>query len=128
MKHTSLLLLSLLAALLIPCACQKDIPVTDIFIQPASATLFVGESLDLSIQCYPEDATNTDELQVYSTNESIVSYANGRITAKTTEERSMIQYIRIRRNIPPFTTCSGCFSTRSTSAFPYTVILRFISR
>ena len=82
MKHTSLLLLSLLVALLIPCACQKDIPVTDIFIQPASATLFVGESLDLSIQCYPEDATNTDELQVYSTNESIVSYANGRITAK----------------------------------------------
>lgn len=57
--------------------CQKDIPVTDIQIEPASATLFVGESVNISIQCVPEEATNLDELTVYSTNESIVSYSGG---------------------------------------------------
>lgn len=71
----------LFVLILAAAACQKDIPVADIRIEPASATLFVGESVNLSIQCFPEEATNLDELTVYSTNESAVSYSNGVATA-----------------------------------------------
>lgn len=73
---------SLFVLILAAAACQKDIPVADIRIEPASATLFVGESVNLSIQCSPEEATNVDELTVYSTNESIVSYSGGVATAR----------------------------------------------
>ena len=83
MKHIHFPLYLLLApALLLTAACHKDILINDIFVEPSSKTLFVGESFDLHIQYLPEDATNTDDIQVYSTNESIVTYANGKVTAK----------------------------------------------
>ena len=72
---------ALVLSLLTLAACHKDIPVTDIEINPAAATLFVGESVDLTVRCTPEDATNLDELMVYSSNESIAKYENGRVTA-----------------------------------------------
>ena len=70
------------AAVLLAAACQNDVPVDWIEIKPAHATIFVGESIPLAIACLPEDATNTDELQVYSTNESIVSWADGVATGR----------------------------------------------
>ena len=79
----SLFLLTL-PALLLTAACHREIPVDTIRIEPASATLFVGETLDITVSCYPEDATNTDELMVYSTNERIASYQNGTVTARST--------------------------------------------
>ena len=75
---TAAMALMLLAA----ASCEKDIPVNDIRIEPSSATLFVGESIGIDIQYFPEDATNTDELTVYSSNERILSYNNGIVTAK----------------------------------------------
>ncbi|MBQ3743752.1 MAG: Ig-like domain-containing protein [Bacteroidales bacterium] len=65
---------------LLPLSCQKDIPVESITISPGTATLFVGESREITVSCFPEEATNLDELQVYSTNEKIVQYQNGQIT------------------------------------------------
>ncbi|MBR0501301.1 MAG: Ig-like domain-containing protein [Bacteroidales bacterium] len=65
---------------LIPLSCQKDIPVDSIIISPATSTLFVGESREITVSCFPEEATNLDELQVYSTNEKIVRYHDGKIT------------------------------------------------
>ena len=65
---------------LFPLSCQKDIPVESITISPGTATLFVGESREITVSCFPEEATNLDELQVYSTNEKIVQYQNGQIT------------------------------------------------
>ena len=82
LKRHPLFCLVLLASLFLTTACHRDIPVTDIFVDPAAKTLFIGESFDLQVQYLPEDATNADEIQVYSTNESIVSYANGKVTAK----------------------------------------------
>ena len=81
MKKNFLLFL-LIPALFAPAACQRDIPVTDIYLEPTAKTLFVGESFDLHVQYLPEDATNLDEMQIYSTNEQIVTYANGKVTAK----------------------------------------------
>ena len=78
------LFLLMLPALLLTAACHREIPVDTIRIEPASATLFVGETLDITVSCYPEDATNTDELMVYSTNERIASYQNGTVTARST--------------------------------------------
>ncbi len=62
--------------------CQKDIPIDDIWIKPASASLFVGETLNIDVQYSPLEATNTDEMEIYSTNESIITYSNGVVTAK----------------------------------------------
>ncbi len=81
MKHICYYLL-LATVLLSATACHKDIPITDIFLDPAAKTLFIGESFDLTIQYLPEDATHADDIQVYSTNESIITYANGKVTAK----------------------------------------------
>ena len=63
-------------------ACEKEIPIDDIWIKPASATMFVGETLNIDIQYTPLEATNIDEMEVYSTNESIITYSNGVVTAK----------------------------------------------
>jgi len=80
MKASILRLFAPVLALVVLTGCPKDIPVTDIEIDPSSATLFVGESIDLTVRCTPEDATNLDELMVYSSNESIAKYENGRVT------------------------------------------------
>lgn len=79
----SLFFVSVLAllALLPMTACHREIPVDSIIINPASATLLVGESVNITVSCYPEEATNLDELTIYSTNESIASYRNGTVTA-----------------------------------------------
>lgn len=74
--------LTILAVALVAAACEREIPVSEIEIDPSRATLFVGESLPVTITWQPEDATNIDELLVYSTNESIVSWADGVVTGR----------------------------------------------
>lgn len=69
-----------LLLILLPLSCQKDIPVESITISPATATLFIGESRDIAVSYFPEEATNLDELQIYSTNEKIVRYQDGKVT------------------------------------------------
>ena len=71
--------LSFLTLMLIA-ACHRDIPVDTILIEPSSATLFIGESINVSVSYYPEDATNLDELTIYSTNDRIATYQNGIVT------------------------------------------------
>ena len=74
--------LSLALLILLPAgACHREIPVLTIEIEPKSATLFVGETCDVNVRCYPEEATNLDELLVYSANEDIIKYQDGRVTA-----------------------------------------------
>ena len=71
----------LLLLILLPLAsCQKDIPVESLTISPSSMTLFVGDSREISVQYFPVEATNLDELQIYSTNEKIVRYQDGKVT------------------------------------------------
>lgn len=70
-----------LPTLLLMTACHRDIPVDTIEIEPKSATLFVGETCDVTVRCYPEEATNLDELLVYSANKSVITYENGKVTA-----------------------------------------------
>lgn len=82
MKHAWKCLAILGLTILAATACQKDIPVNWIEIEPAKATMFVGESRPLTITCLPEDATNLDELEVYSTNEYILTWENGMVTAR----------------------------------------------
>lgn len=76
-RALSLLLISLPAL----AGCVRENPVVDIVIDPRSATLFVGETAAVTVTCFPEDATNTDELLVYSTNEGIITYRDGIVTA-----------------------------------------------
>ena len=71
----------LVPALLAMPACQRDVPVSDIFLEPTAKTLYVGDSFDLYVEYLPEDATNADELMVYSTNDKIITYNNGKVTA-----------------------------------------------
>lgn len=63
-------------------SCHRDIPVNDIILEPSSATLFVGETQEFTVRCLPDEATNTDELLVYSSNPSILTYENGVVTAQ----------------------------------------------
>ena len=81
MKHRILQSSVLVLALLTAGACHRDIPVETIKIDPAKATMFVGETLPVAISWFPEEATNLDELNVYSTNEKIITYQDGVITA-----------------------------------------------
>ena len=62
-KHKSLLtlLIGLIAtAVLTGCGCSKDINPTKIEVDKTSATMFVGNTLDLSYAISPVDATKTD--------------------------------------------------------------------
>ena len=61
-------------------ACHKEIPIDSIELNPTSMTLFVGETQPVTLRWFPEEATNTDELQVYSTNETIAQYHDGAVT------------------------------------------------
>lgn len=78
------ILFSVLTVALAAASCEKDIPVTGIEVDPSSATLFIGESIPVSVRYTPEDATNADEILIYSNNEKIISWdANsGIVTAK----------------------------------------------
>ena len=70
---------------LIPCiclSCHREIPVTEIVLTPGEATLFIGETQEFTVQCFPEEATNTDQLLIYSSSEKIFTYENGVVTAK----------------------------------------------
>lgn len=79
-KLYSIVLLT--AALSVVAGCHQDVPITEIVVDPTSATLFVGESFDLHVQYLPADATNSDEIQIYSSNEKVATYENGKVTAK----------------------------------------------
>ena len=50
-----LYLLFLVPALLVMTACPREIPIADIFVDPTSKNLFVGESFELHIEYIPED-------------------------------------------------------------------------
>ena len=63
-------------------SCHRDIPVEDIILSPSSATLFVGETQEFTVRCLPEEATNLDELNIYSSNPSVITYENGIVTAQ----------------------------------------------
>ena len=80
MKY-GLKILALTALFVLGTACEKEVPVEWIEIEPNGATLFVGESMPFTITCLPEEATNTDELEVYTSNESIITWSNGVVTA-----------------------------------------------
>ena len=80
MKNLILQSSAFLLALLLAGACHRDIPVETVEINPTKATLFVGETCPVTVSWYPEEATNTDELQVYSTNETIAKYHDGAVT------------------------------------------------
>ena len=76
------MLVFVVAAGMVTAACEKDIPVDWIGMDPGRATLFVGESIPVTITCEPENATNVDELLVYSSNESIITWSDGVVTAR----------------------------------------------
>ena len=81
MKKRILQGFALLLALLPAWACHRDIPVETINLTPQKTTMFIGESIPVTISWSPEEATNTDEINVYSTNDKIITYQNGTVTA-----------------------------------------------
>lgn len=80
----NLVKLTFLFPLLLFCACQKkpvQILVERIEITPSPVTFFVGDQVDVSIECYPQNATNLKELTTHITMPSVASFQNGKLAA-----------------------------------------------
>ncbi len=67
-------------------ACHKSKPVEilvdKIEISPAEPGMFLGDQLEITVKCYPENATNLDQLTVSNSNPNVADFKNGKLTAK----------------------------------------------
>ena len=80
----NLLKLTLPVVLALLAGCSKkphEIPVERIEISPAPIVFFVGDQLDVTIQCYPANATNLDALTTRITDTKVASFQDGKLTA-----------------------------------------------
>ena len=83
MKHLNILCLA--AALCLVAACRKPepvvIPVSKMEFEPADISLFVGEKQEVVLQCYPQNATNLEDLTIQNSNNKVASFIDGLLTA-----------------------------------------------
>lgn len=83
MKHLNILCLA--AALCLVAACRKPepvvIPVSKMEFEPADISLFVGEKQEVVLQCYPQNATNLEDLTIQNSNNKVASFMDGLLTA-----------------------------------------------
>ena len=72
------------AALLVLLAgCRKrEIPVERIVVNPEVVKLFVGETQEIHVECYPSTATNLDQLTVGNSNPEVADFEDGKLLAK----------------------------------------------
>lgn len=71
---------------LLMCACHKNTPSANLvsrmeFDSPVYG-MFVDEQVEVSLKCYPENASNLDQLAISNSNPAVADFQNGRLTAK----------------------------------------------
>ena len=72
------------ALLLLLTGCQKkETPVKKIVVTPEVVKLFVGETQEIQVECYPSSATNLDQLTVANSNPEVADFENGKLLAKS---------------------------------------------
>ena len=76
---------NLIFLLFVVAACTKpqpELPVNKMEIDPASIQFFPGDVQEVNVLCYPEHATNLDQLVVFVSNTNVADFQNGKLTAK----------------------------------------------
>ncbi len=66
-------------------ACHKkpiEIKVERIEFAPAQYKMFIGDEQDVTVQCYPNTATNLDQLSISLSNTEVAGFVNGKLKAK----------------------------------------------
>ena len=64
--------------------CHKPVILVDkIEFNPTAVKMFPGEEQEISLNCYPADATNLDELTVSLSKPEVANFENGKLLAKT---------------------------------------------
>ena len=91
MKTSLIAGLSLGALLLAGCKDPQpiEIPVERIAFENQQYNLFVGDQKSISVLCYPENATNLDQLEVSNSNPNVATFENGLLTAKSSGRTSL---------------------------------------
>ena len=70
------------ALLLLLAGCQKkEIPVDKIVVTPEVVKLFVGDTQEIQVECYPSSANNLDLLTVANSNPEVADFENGKLLA-----------------------------------------------
>ena len=71
-------------ALCLLCACNKkpqENLVNKIEFDPSALKMFVGDQQAIEVKCYPETATNLDQLVISNTRPEVATFQNGLLTA-----------------------------------------------
>lgn len=71
-------------ALCLLCACNKkpqENLVNKIEFAPSALKMFVGDQQAIEVKCYPETATNLDQLVISNTRPEVATFQNGLLTA-----------------------------------------------
>ena len=79
------LLLSLFLAAGLLTACHKkpvEIKVERIEFAPASYKMFIGDEQGVTVQCYPNTATNLDRLSISNSNSNVAGFEGGKLKAR----------------------------------------------
>ena len=82
MKKRYLLYGAALLLLLVGCR-KREIPVERIVVTPEVVKMFVGESQEIQVECYPSTATNLDLLTVANSKPEVADFENGKLLAKS---------------------------------------------
>lgn len=79
------IVLCLAAGFCVLAACSRkpqEIPVETIEFDPASIQMFVGDQQPVTIKCYPQNATNLDQLYTGNSDPAVADFQDGLLTAR----------------------------------------------
>ena len=99
------------ALLLLLAGCRKrEIPVEKIVVTPEVVKMFVGESQEIQVECYPSTATNLDLLTVANSNPEVADFENGKLLAKSPGKSQILARCGDVSAKSFITVYSGCFT------------------
>lgn len=101
------------ALLLLLTGCQKkETPVKKIVVTPEVVKLFVGETQEIQVECYPSTATNLDQLTIANSNPEVADFENGKLLAKSPGNAQLLARCGIVSAKSVITVYAGWFSKR----------------
>ena len=107
-------IINLILFLFVVAACGKtpaaDILVKKMEIDPSSIHFFPGDVQEVNVLCYPENATNLDQLVVLVSNTSVADFQEGKLMAKAGGYTSLTAICGEAKASADITVYSGWFT------------------
>ena len=107
-------IINLILFLFVVAACGKtpaaDILVKKMEIDPSSIHFFPGDIQEVNVLCYPENATNLDQLVVLVSNTSVADFQEGKLMAKAGGYTSLTAICGEAKASADITVYSGWFT------------------